>query len=232
MSDTSSDNVSTQALLDRINTLSDQVYRLQNPDEPTPHREDRVVPQLLVLSGELIAAYPSITAKYFFQAPSEPVDDVILKNTIVFPKNRDQQCSAPSLELPWPQDATTYLDKTLQQVQESFAFLTRPLDDFVAEVFTSHPDENTKRAVADYAHTMRSQLALAARRVTDTRLDYYVQAKGLKPAPSDDKGTTIPQDVISAHIKKAEAYTEASAPRRGSSSRAPTGRRYGYRGFR
>jgi hypothetical protein len=232
MSDDLPDNVN-QTILDQIRILSEQVQRLQSPENPAPHREDRPVPQLIVLSEQLIAACPSINGQHFFRAPEDPADDVVLTEPIVFPKNREQQYSAPALDRPWPQDAGLYqkFDKTLQQVQETFAFLTRPLDDFAAEVSAAHPDENTRNAVADFAHLMRSQLALAARRITDTRMDYYVQAKGLKPAPSDEKNT-IPQDALSARVKKAESYATDSAPRRGSSSRSFTGQRYGYRRYR
>jgi hypothetical protein len=234
MSDTS-DNVQ-QTLLDEIRALRIEVDRLRNPEDPTPHREDRPSTQFVVIPEQLEAICPSITGAHFFRAPADPDEDTILTEAINFPKNRGQQYSAPGMDLPWPQDAGLYhkFDKTLQHAQEMLAHLTRPLDDFTAEIFASpHADGGTKQAVADFSHVMRSQMAIAARKLTDIRIENYVQAKGLKPAPSEDKGASISQDVITARVKAAEAFADASAPRKNTYTRGgPSGRRPYNRGYR
>lgn len=227
MSEPDNNNVQ-QALIDEIRALRADVERLRHPENPTPHREDRPSIQFVVVPEELELLCPSISGAYFFQAPTDPDEDVVLVDPLVFPKNRNQQYSAPNMDLPWPQDASLYhkFDKTLQQAQEMLAHLTRPLDDFAAEIFASNADEPSKRAVADFGHIMRSQLAIAARKLTDIRVEHYVQAKGLKPAPSEDKGCSITKEALTSRIKAAEAFAAASAPRKTTSTRGwPAGRR-------
>ncbi|KAF9898939.1 hypothetical protein BX616_003431 [Lobosporangium transversale] len=161
MSDNSTDNTHN-ALLHEINTLRQQVAALTqaNPSSssPSPITIDRPQAKILVLSDTLKAAVPSLDGSHFFRPPDNSGDDNILTEYVLYPKNPDQQYKAPSLELPWPQETTSFqrVDKWLSQLQERQAHATRPLDEFLAEYFHKVHDPALRQIVADFGHVMRS----------------------------------------------------------------------------
>ncbi|KAI8599013.1 hypothetical protein EDD21DRAFT_406366 [Dissophora ornata] len=173
-----------------------------------------IPPESKLFSSAMTSKLLSLLSQHFFKAPKDPDMDTILTDSIMFPKNPDQQYRAPPLELPWPQDSGTYqkFDKILAQIQERQAYTTRPLDDFIAEIFTNVEDPKVRTMSADLVHIIRSQLSLTARQITDARMDMYLLAKGLKPVPAIEGGATVSRDDLTARIKAAEAYAEAAEP--------------------
>ncbi|KAG0292762.1 hypothetical protein BGZ98_002474 [Dissophora globulifera] len=186
----------------------------QLPDGPPPNQIDAPRSRILVLSDDLKEVIPAIAGKDFFNEPADAADDTIFTEDVMFPKNPEQQYSAPAMELPWPDKAKTHqaFDKTLAKIQDRLAFITRPMDEFAVYAFSNIEDPGIRQAVFDYTQIVRSQMAITARQITRMRTDNYVWAKGLKPALDKSKGAAISKDDVTVHIKAAESFAAASAP--------------------
>ncbi|KAF9402297.1 hypothetical protein BGZ76_007351, partial [Entomortierella beljakovae] len=219
MSDTSHDNNDEiQLLRQQLAQLREEVASLHL--NPNPTQIDAPRAKHLVIPEELIHAMPSIDGKHFFIKPSDPDEDHLFTETANFPKNPKQQYNAPTLELPFPSQATTYqaFDKTLAKLQERQAFSTWPVDEFATEIFACVEDPQIREAVADFLHVIRLQLAVTAQQIHDLCLDNYVRATGAKPAPEKENGVFISKDDITARIKAAAEYAKASNPAKNSTA--------------
>ncbi|KAF9969648.1 hypothetical protein BGZ75_002708, partial [Mortierella antarctica] len=124
MSDTSiTDNDSTlQSLRKQLAALQHTVSTLP-PAQFHPLHVEAPGARLLVLPDELIGAVPSMAGENFFTAPEAKDEDPVFVDDVVFPKTQEQQYHAPSLDLPWPDKARSYLsfDKCLAKIQERLA---------------------------------------------------------------------------------------------------------------
>ncbi|KAG0205794.1 hypothetical protein BGX28_002665 [Mortierella sp. GBA30] len=239
MSDSNTDNDTIHQLLQKLASLEATVSVLQNQprDSLPPNQIEAPRARILVLPEDLKEAVPAITGKHFYAEPTSPDDDPVYTGDVVFPKNPEQQYSAPVMELPWPDKAKSHqaFDKSLVRIQDRLAFITRPVDEFAADAFSSIEDPDIRQSVLDFTQIVRSQLAITARQITKMRTENYVWAKGLKPAPDKGKGVSISKDELKAEIKAAEDFAKASAPSKTSQSsnnNSQSGRGKNNRGYR
>ncbi|KAG0018309.1 hypothetical protein BGZ80_007329 [Entomortierella chlamydospora] len=131
-----------------------------------------------------LEALPAIDGKYFFTKPSNPEDDHVSKENILFAANPNQQYRAPKLQFPWPYGSEIYqaVDTNLAKIQERQAYTTKPLDKLATFIFANVPDPEIRKDIFELLHITRSQLAITARQIQEMRLDNYACATGAEPA--------------------------------------------------
>jgi hypothetical protein len=193
--------------------------------------------RLLVISPEAQELVPAISGDHFFFSPEDPDEDTVSPDDLQFPKNPQQQYSAPGWDLPFPVDRSSpyfHHEQDLVKIIERQAQSTRPLDDFAIDFFANVTDPVARQTVADFVQIMRSNLANNARGIQDMRLNNYLRAKGLQPVPDKKKGVSTSQATIKASIKAAEAYANAlpkkqsnTGSSRGGKSNRGSGRGWG-----
>ena len=204
---------------------------------PIPTTIDAPRTQLLVISDEAQELIPAITGQHFFFAPADPEEDPISPDDLHFPKNPQQQYTAPGWDLPFPVDRSSpyyHFEQGLVKLIERQAHSTRPLDDFAIDFLANVTDPTARAAVSDFVQIMRSQLVYNARDIQELRTNNYLRAKGLQPIPEKKKGVNTSQKAIKASIKAAEEYAKALPKKQpnGGSGRGGKGGRGGHRGWR
>ncbi|KAG0307268.1 hypothetical protein BGZ98_000669 [Dissophora globulifera] len=184
----------TNPMSDNIHTDNDTILQLR---QELAVLQSLVTAQLrgsriLIVPDDLKEAMPAISGMNFFKEPADAADDTIFTDDVMFPKNPEQQYTAP--------------------IQDRLAFITRPVDDFAVDAFSSIEDPDIRQSIFDFTQIVRSQLAITARQITKMRGDNYLSGKGLKPAPDKAKETTISKEDITSQIRAAESFAAASTP--------------------
>ncbi|KAF9355135.1 hypothetical protein BGX26_006958 [Mortierella sp. AD094] len=149
-----------------------------------PSQAGTIQSSFLPISLPLLEALPTIDGKYFFAKPSNPQDDRVFKESMLFAANPNQQYRAPKLELPWPHGSEVHqaVDMNLAKIQERQAYTTKPLDKLATIIFANVPDLEIRNTIFELLHITRSQLAITARQIQEMRLDNYACATGAEPA--------------------------------------------------
>lgn len=227
----SSSNVPTADLAQKMALLEAENAALRAAITPSAPVTTIDAPRTkhLLISQEMVNLIPSLSGRHFFTAPDNPEDDDVCNEDIRFPKNVEQQYTAPTWDVPWPADkagAHYQFEKSLVKILERQAHTTRPIDEFAVEYLSTVRDEDARKAFAEFIHVIRSQMALNARQIQEVRQDNYLRAKGLTPPPEKGKGDTITQDAINAKIKAAVDYAKAMPKK--SDRGQPRGGRGGY----
>ncbi|KAF9994352.1 hypothetical protein BGZ80_010750 [Entomortierella chlamydospora] len=171
-----------------------------------------------------LLSIPYQLLKYFFNTPSNPLDDPVSSESAAFAMNPNQQYQAPDLGHPWPRSSEIYqlIDANLVKIQERQAHTTRPLDKLATWTFVNVTDQEIRREIAQLIHLTRSRLSMTARQIQKMRLDKYANAIGAKPELVSENETPSPNDAVVAKTTPAVG-PKASTPLQGSFHSSPSG---------